>query len=74
MSITTSRISDPILKKIEKTVKDPKERQFLIDLLERELSYIDKDKPELMTTKDYNKELERRKRTKKKDETNERTN
>lgn len=46
MSITTSRISDPILKKIEKTVKDPKERQFLIDLLERELSYIDKDKPE----------------------------
>jgi hypothetical protein len=46
LSITTSRISDPILKKIEKTVKDPKERQFLIDLLERELSYIDKDKPE----------------------------
>ena len=43
---TTSRINDAILKKIEKTVKDPKERQFLIDLLERELSYIDKAKPE----------------------------
>ena len=43
---TTSRISDAILKKIEKTVKDPKERQFLIDLLERELSYIDNAKPE----------------------------
>ena len=43
---TTSRISDAILKKIEKTVKDPKERQFLIDLLERELSYLDKTKPE----------------------------
>ena len=43
---TTSRINDAILKKIEKTVKDPKERQFLIDLLERELSYVDKAKPE----------------------------
>ena len=39
-------ISDKIKDKIDKTVKDEKEKQFLFDLLECELYYVDQEKPE----------------------------
>ena len=39
-------ISDKIKDKINKTVKDEKEKQFLFDLLECELYYVDQEKPE----------------------------
>ena len=39
-------ISDKIKDKIDKTVKDEKEKQFLLDLLECELYYVDQEKPE----------------------------
>jgi hypothetical protein len=39
-------ISDKIKEWIEKNVKDPKEKQFLNDLLECELAYVDQDKPD----------------------------
>jgi len=39
-------ISDKIKDRINKTVKDEKEKQFLFDLLECELYYVDQEKPE----------------------------
>jgi hypothetical protein len=39
-------ISDNIKDRINKNVKDPKERQFLFDLLECELAYVDQQKPD----------------------------
>ena len=39
-------ISDKIKDKINKTVKDEKEKQFLEDLLECELYYVDQEKPD----------------------------
>jgi len=38
LSVVT-KISDKIKEKIEQVVKDPKERKFLYELLERELTY-----------------------------------
>ena len=39
-------ISDKIKDRINKTVTDEKEKQFLFDLLECELYYVDQEKPE----------------------------
>ena len=39
-------ISDKIKDRIKKNVKDEKERQFLFDLLECELAYVDREKPD----------------------------
>lgn len=39
-------ISDKIKDRINKNVKDEKERQFLFDLLECELAYVDQAKPD----------------------------
>ena len=51
-------ISDNIKDKINKIVKDPKERQFLFDLLECELAYVDQQKPDFK--KDFNTIIEQR--------------
>jgi len=51
-------ISDKIKDRINKNVKDPKERQFLFDLLECELAYVDQQKPDFK--KDFNTIIEQR--------------
>lgn len=44
--MTSAKISDNIKDRIEKFVKDPKEKQLLFDLLECELSYVDQQQPD----------------------------
>ena len=51
-------ISDKIKDRINKNVKDTKERQFLFDLLECELAYVDQQKPDFK--KDFNTIIEQR--------------
>ena len=51
-------ISDKIKDKINKIVKDEKEKTFLIDLLECELYYVDQEKPEFK--KDFKTIIEQR--------------
>ena len=51
-------ISDKIKDKINKIVKDEKEKTFLIDLLESELYYVDVEKPEFK--KDFKIIIEQR--------------
>ena len=51
-------ISDKIKAWIEKNVKDPKEKQFLYDLLECELAYVDQEKPDFK--KDFKTIIEQR--------------
>ena len=51
-------ISDKIKEWIEKNVKDPKEKQFLYDLLECELAYVDQEKPDFK--KDFKAIIEQR--------------
>lgn len=41
-----TQISDNIKNRIKKLVKDDKEVQFLFDLLECELAYVDQEKPD----------------------------
>lgn len=56
--MSSARISDAIKDRIEKLVKVPKERQLLFDLLECELVYVDKEKPDFR--KDYKSIIEQR--------------
>ena len=51
-------ISDKIKDKINKIVKDEKEKTFLIDLLECELYYVDQEKPDFK--KDFKTIIEQR--------------
>ena len=51
-------ISDKIKDRINKTVKDEKEKQFLFDLLECELYYVDQEKPDFK--KDFKIIIEQR--------------
>ena len=51
-------ISDKIKDKINKIVKDEKEKTFLIDLLECELYYVDQEKPDFK--KDFKIIIEQR--------------
>ena len=40
-----TKISDKIKEKIDQVVKDQKEKKFLIEILERELTYSAQEKP-----------------------------
>jgi hypothetical protein len=51
-------ISDKIKDRINKNVKDEKEKQFLFDLLECELAYVDQLKPDFK--KDFKMIIEQR--------------
>jgi hypothetical protein len=51
-------ISDNIKDRIDKNVKDEKEKQFLFDLLECELAYVDQQKPDFK--KDFKMIIEQR--------------
>ena len=53
-----AKISDSIQNQIKVVVKDEKERQFLYDLLECEMSYIDIAKPDFR--KDFKMIIEQR--------------
>jgi hypothetical protein len=44
--VVGTEISDNIKNRIKKIVKDEKEIQFLLDLLECELAYVDQEKPD----------------------------
>ena len=53
-----TEISDNIKNRIKKIVKDEKEIQFLLDLLECELAYVDQEKPDFK--KDFKSIIEQR--------------
>lgn len=53
-----TEISDNIKNRIKKIVKDEKEIQFLLDLLECELAYVDQEKPDFK--KDFKIIIEQR--------------
>lgn len=56
--MASAKISDAIKDRIEKLVKEPKERQLLFDLLECELAYVDKEKPDFR--KDFKSIIDQR--------------
>jgi hypothetical protein len=56
--VVGTEISDNIKNRIKKIVKDEKEIQFLLDLLECELAYVDQEKPDFK--KDFKSIIEQR--------------
>ena len=56
--MTSAKISDNIKDRIQKLVKDPKEKQLLFDLLECELAYVDQQQPDFR--KDFKSIIEQR--------------
>ena len=56
--MSVAKISEKIKQKIEEIEKDPKKQQMLFDILECELSYVDKEKPEFR--RDFKSIIEQR--------------